>query len=103
MIGETTLTFPNLKVVEGCYYPQEISAKFGHGDEDVNNQNPYNMLNQAFITELKHEAGSTKRILERVPAGKFDWKPLRKINDAARADFLCSRTARLFKFHFDDG
>lgn len=30
------------------------------------------MLNQAFIAELKHEATSTKKILERVPEGKFD-------------------------------
>ncbi len=36
------------------------------------------MLNQAFIAELKHEAASTKRILERVPEGKFDWKPHQK-------------------------
>jgi uncharacterized damage-inducible protein DinB len=36
------------------------------------------MLNQAFIAELKHEAASTKRILERVPEGKFDWKPHEK-------------------------
>jgi len=33
------------------------------------------MLNQSFIAELKHEAASTKRILERVPEGKFDWRP----------------------------
>src|SRR3954453_12806206 len=36
------------------------------------------MLNQSFILELKHEAASTKRILERVPEGKFDWKPHEK-------------------------
>jgi len=36
------------------------------------------MLNQSFIAELKHEAASTKRILERVPEGKFDWKPHEK-------------------------
>ena len=36
------------------------------------------MLNQAFITELQQEAASTKRILERVPEGKFDWKPHEK-------------------------
>lgn len=33
------------------------------------------MLSQSFIPEIKHEAGSTKRMLERVPADKFDWKP----------------------------
>ena len=36
------------------------------------------MVNQAFIAELKHEAASTKRILERVPEEKFDWKPHEK-------------------------
>ena len=36
------------------------------------------MLNQAFIAELKHEAASTKRMLERVPEDKFDWKPHEK-------------------------
>lgn len=33
------------------------------------------MLNQPFIEELKHEAASTKRMLERIPEDKFDWKP----------------------------
>src|ERR1043165_1530164 len=36
------------------------------------------MINQSFILELKHEAASTKKILERVPDGKFDWKPHEK-------------------------
>lgn len=36
------------------------------------------MISQAFIAEIKHEATSTKRILERVPEGKFDWKPHEK-------------------------
>jgi uncharacterized damage-inducible protein DinB len=36
------------------------------------------MLNQAFIAEIKHEAKSTRRILERVPEEKFDWKPHEK-------------------------
>jgi uncharacterized damage-inducible protein DinB len=36
------------------------------------------MLSQSVIAELKYEAASTKRILERVPEGKFDWKPHEK-------------------------
>ena len=36
------------------------------------------MLNQAFIPELKHEAASTRKLLERVPTDKFDWKPHEK-------------------------
>jgi uncharacterized damage-inducible protein DinB len=28
-----------------------------------------------FLQELEHEAGSTRRVLERVPQDRFDWKP----------------------------
>lgn len=59
------------------HYPKEITATFEHTVEAINTK-PNNMLNQAFITELKHEAASTKRMLERVPEGKFDWKPHEK-------------------------
>ena len=50
------------------------------------------MLNQAFIAELKHEAASTKKILERVPEGKFDWKPHEKSMTLGR---LASHVAEL--------
>jgi uncharacterized damage-inducible protein DinB len=50
------------------------------------------MLNQAFIAELKHEAASTKRILEKVPEGKFDWKPHEKSMTLGR---LTSHVAEL--------
>lgn len=36
------------------------------------------MLSHAFIAELQHEAKATKRILERVPTEKFDFKPHEK-------------------------
>ena len=36
------------------------------------------MLNQPFIAEIKHEAAATKKILERVPEEKFNWKPHEK-------------------------
>lgn len=36
------------------------------------------MLSQQIIEELKHEASSTKRMLERIPEEKFDWKPHEK-------------------------
>jgi uncharacterized damage-inducible protein DinB len=32
-------------------------------------------LKDAFIAELKHESGLTKKMLERVPFDKQDWKP----------------------------
>lgn len=50
------------------------------------------MLNQSFITEIKQEAASTKRILERVPEDKFDWKPHAKSMTLGR---LASHVAEL--------
>ena len=32
----------------------------------------------SFISELEHEAVTTRRVLERVPADKYDWKPHEK-------------------------
>jgi uncharacterized damage-inducible protein DinB len=32
-------------------------------------------MNQMFLGELKHEAATTRKMLERVPEGKNDWKP----------------------------
>src|SRR5215207_9586986 len=53
------------------------------------------MLNQPFIAELKHEASSTKRMLERVPEEKFDWKPHEKSMSLGR---LSSHVAELLGF-----
>jgi uncharacterized damage-inducible protein DinB len=50
------------------------------------------MLNQALIAELKQEATSTKKILEKVPEGKFDWKPHEKSMTLGR---LASHVAEL--------
>jgi uncharacterized damage-inducible protein DinB len=35
-------------------------------------------IKDAFIAELKHEAGLTKKMLERVPLDKAEWKPHEK-------------------------
>jgi uncharacterized damage-inducible protein DinB len=35
-------------------------------------------IKDAFIAELKHESGLTKKMLERVPLDKKDWKPHEK-------------------------
>lgn len=35
-------------------------------------------INEALIAELQHEASMTKRLLERVPMEKADWKPHEK-------------------------
>lgn len=32
-------------------------------------------LSQTFITELEQEAGATRRVLERVPEDKLEWRP----------------------------
>ena len=50
------------------------------------------MLNQPFIQELKHEAASTKKMLERIPGDKFDWKPHEKSRTVAE---LASHVADL--------
>lgn len=42
------------------------------------------MLNQAILPEFKHEAASTRKILERVPFEKADWKPHEKSYTLAR-------------------
>lgn len=36
------------------------------------------MFRQGIANELQHELGSTKKMLERVPVDKFDWKPHEK-------------------------
>lgn len=35
-------------------------------------------LNQALLPEFDHEMGNTRKSLERIPEGKFDWKPHQK-------------------------
>lgn len=41
-------------------------------------------LNKALIAELKNEAINTKKILERVPAEKYDWAPHEKSTKLGR-------------------
>ncbi|MDF3078613.1 MAG: hypothetical protein K0S09_2502 [Sphingobacteriaceae bacterium] len=53
------------------------------------------MLSQAIIAELKQEAASTKKLLEKVPEGKFDWKPHAKSMTLGR---LASHVAELPDF-----
>jgi uncharacterized damage-inducible protein DinB len=36
------------------------------------------MIRQALIKEIEHEGAQTKKILERVPVDKFNWKPHEK-------------------------
>lgn len=41
-------------------------------------------MNSALIAELKHEAGSTRKILERVPLDNHSWKPHEKSMELKR-------------------
>ena len=53
------------------------------------------MLNKGFLSELQHEATSTKKILERVPEDKLDWKPHEKSMTLGR---LATHIAELTRF-----
>lgn len=44
-------------------------------------------INQSFIAELEQEGKSTRKILERVPLEKFDWKPHEKSTPLGRLAF----------------
>ena len=51
-------------------------------------------IKDAFIAELKHEASLTKKMLERVPLEKADWKPHEKSMSLGR---LATHIAENFK------
>jgi len=46
----------------------------------------------AFLAELDHEAATTRRVLERMPEGKSDWKPHERSMSLGR---LCGHIAEL--------
>jgi uncharacterized damage-inducible protein DinB len=50
-------------------------------------------INEAFIGELQHEAATTRKLLERIPAETFDWKPHEKSMSMHR---LAAHTAEMF-------
>ena len=52
-------------------------------------------IKDAFIAELKHEAGLTKKMLERVPPDKNSWKPHEKSMTLGR---LATHVAENFKW-----
>ena len=52
-----------------------------------------NNVASAFIAELQHEAATTRKCLERIPAEKFDWKPHEKSMTFGR---LASHIAEMF-------
>ncbi|MCC6384914.1 MAG: DinB family protein [Bacteroidia bacterium] len=35
-------------------------------------------LTESFIREIEHESANTRKMLERIPPGQFDWKPHQK-------------------------
>src|SRR5262245_18421446 len=52
-------------------------------------------LSSALIGEMEQEAKTTRRLLERVPADKFDWKPHEKSMEFGR---LASHIAEMFSW-----
>ncbi len=50
-------------------------------------------INEALIGELQHEAATTRKVLERVPTEKFDWKPHEKSMTMGR---LATHVANMF-------
>ena len=49
-----------------------------------------------FIAELEREAATTRRLLERVPEGKFDWQPHPKSMTLARLALHVAETPGVF-------
>lgn len=52
-------------------------------------------LKNAFINEIKHEAASTRKMLERVPLDKLTWKPHEK---SATLQSLAKHVASIFSW-----
>ena len=52
-----------------------------------------NNIASALIAEMQHEAAVTRRVLERIPAEKFDWKPHEKSMSFRQ---LASHAAEIF-------
>jgi uncharacterized damage-inducible protein DinB len=52
-------------------------------------------IGQGFINELQHEAATTRKLLERIPAEKFDWKPHEKSMSMHR---LATHVADMFSW-----
>jgi uncharacterized damage-inducible protein DinB len=52
-------------------------------------------ISEALIGELQHEAGTTRKLLERIPAEKFDWKPHEKSMTMIR---LAAHVADMFSW-----
>lgn len=50
-------------------------------------------LTSALIAELQHEAATTRKVLERIPEEKFDWKPHEKSMSMQR---LATHVAEMF-------
>ena len=53
-------------------------------------------INESFIGELQHEAATTRKVLERIPAETFDWKPHEKSMSMHR---LATHVADMFGWY----
>jgi uncharacterized damage-inducible protein DinB len=52
-------------------------------------------ISEALIGELQHEAGTTRKLLERIPVEKFDWQPHEKSMSMIR---LATHVADMFNW-----
>lgn len=52
-------------------------------------------ISEALIGELQHEAGTTRKLLERIPVEKFDWQPHEKSMSMIR---LATHVADMFSW-----
>lgn len=61
-------------------------------------------IKDAFIAEMKHEAAMTRKMLERVPFDKIDWKPHEKSMTLGRLATHVAETTKWVSdiFHIDD-
>ncbi len=54
------------------------------------------MIAASILGELKHESGTTRKLLERAPEDQFDWKPHEKSMTLGRLASHCAETLKWF-------
>jgi uncharacterized damage-inducible protein DinB len=59
-------------------------------------------INQGFIAEMREESGATRKMLERIPADKFDWKPHEKSMSMGQLSVLVADMFGWLSFMIDE-
>jgi hypothetical protein len=52
------------------------------------------MMSASILAELEHEAAITRKLLERAPEDRFDWKPHEKSMTLGRLVSHCAETLK---------